>query len=322
MYRGSVGFWIKWMENVQQKPETEAFFSFTFLSLADVTQTWHTDWAPYGHLSRASARSRAVWRKHDAVPLSAHLLHVGRQQKCGRQKLVLFVHHFSLTWAVVVGACRDEVHILADGVKQQSLKAAGEVGCVNWVWLSVEEAHKVFLKYFQSSYGDLFPPQSQSQSAIDSLEAVLSREGKIYIPLVIEEPGGVFLLGALLLQQRQQPLLLLPRAVHEVIPWLYVVPVGAGLSEDGWDGWVTANFQIIFGALIPLKKISKEACVLLSAEALLAFGSGNEVRVADGLVDIKLLLFGWWYSFGGRAGQGGAFTLLYQAVKTEDWMLI
>lgn len=28
---------------------------------------------------------------------------------------------------------------------------AGKFGCVNWVWLSVEEAQKVFLKYFQSS---------------------------------------------------------------------------------------------------------------------------------------------------------------------------
>ena len=42
--------------------------------------------------------------------------------------------------------------------------------------------------------------------------------------------------------------------------YLYVVSIGAGLSEDGRDGWVTANFQIIFGALLSLKKISKEAC--------------------------------------------------------------
>lgn len=40
---------------------------------------------------------------------------------------------------------------------------------------------------------------------------------------------------------------------------LYVVSVGAGLGEDGWDGRVTANFQIIFGALVPLKEISKKA---------------------------------------------------------------
>lgn len=77
-------------------------------------------------------------------------------------------------------------------------------------------------------HGDLFPPQSRSQPAVDSLKAVLSSEGKIYceemsdsqpdshawkqpaqkqaqtetltIPLVFEGPGGVFLLGALLLQ--------------------------------------------------------------------------------------------------------------------------
>lgn len=60
-----------------------------------------------------------------------------------------------------------------------------------------------------------------------------------------------------------------------------------------------------------------ELTVLLSAEALLAFGPGCEVRVADGLVDIELFLFGGWHSLGRRARQWGAFTLLYQAGKTE-----
>lgn len=180
--------------------------------------------------------------------------------------------------------------------------------------LSIEEAQKVFFKHFQSSHGDLFSFQSRSQPSIDSLEAVLSSEGRIYIPLVFKEPVGIFLLGILLLEQRQQPLLLLTRAIHEVIPRLDVVSVGAGFSEDGRDGRITANLQIIFGALILLKKISKEARVLLSAEALLAFGSGSEVRVADGLIDKELLLFGGRHSFGGRAGQGAAFTLLYQDI--------
>lgn len=40
------------------------------------------------------------------------------------------------------------------------------------------------------------------------------------IPLIFGEPVGVFLLGLLLLQQGQQPLLLLTGAIHEVIPWL------------------------------------------------------------------------------------------------------
>ena len=62
--------------------------------------------------------------------------------------------------------------------------------------------------------------------------------------------------------------------------------------------------------------------VLLSTEALLAFGSGNEVRVADGLVDIELLLFGWRHSLGRRVGQGRAFPLLYQAFKTDDKMAL
>lgn len=57
--------------------------------------------------------------------------------------------------------------------------------------------------------------------------------------------------------------------------------------------------------------------VLLSAKALLAFGSGSKVRVSDGLVDEELLPFGWRDSLGWRAGQGGAFTLLYQALNTK-----
>lgn len=43
------------------------------------------------------------------------------------------------------------------------------------------------------------------------------------------------------------------------ITHLDIVSIGAGLSEYSWDGWITANFQIIFGALIPLKEISKVA---------------------------------------------------------------
>lgn len=171
-----------------------------------------------------------VWKR--ILVVSAHLLQVGRQQKLRRQKLFLFVDHFSLTGPVAVGACRDEVHVLADGVKQQPFKAAGEVGCVNRARMSIKEAHKISLKNFQRSHGDLFPFQSCSQPAIDPLEAVLSSEGRIYIPLVLEESVGIFLLGLLQLQQRQQPLLLLARAVHEVIPRLYVVSIGAGLSED------------------------------------------------------------------------------------------
>lgn len=180
--------------------------------------------------------------------------------------------------------------------------------------MSVEEAQEIFLQDFQSSHGDLFPLQRGPQPAVDSLEAFLSGEGRIYIPWVFEEPAEGFLLGLILLQQRQQSLLLLTGAIHEVIPWLYEVSVGAGFGEDGWDGRVTAYLQVIFGAFIPLQKIRKKASVLLSAEALLAFGSGSEVRVADGLVDIKLLLFGGRHSLGRRAGQGGAFALLYQDI--------
>lgn len=83
---------------------------------------------------------------------------------------------------------------------------------------------------------------------------------RLTIPLVFEELVGVFLLGLLQLQQREQPLLLLTRAIHEVVPRLYIVSIGADFIEDGWDGWVAANLQIVFGALIFLKEISKVAC--------------------------------------------------------------
>lgn len=64
-----------------------------------------------------------------------------------------------------------------------------------------------------------------------------------------------------------------------------------------------------------------ELTVLLPAEALLAFGSGSEVGVADGLVDKKLLPLSGRHTFGRRAGQRGAFTLLYQAGEDRSkWL--
>lgn len=42
--------------------------------------------------------------------------------------------------------------------------------------------------------------------------------------------------------------------------YLYVVSIRADFREDRWDGRVTANFQIVFGALILLKEISEKAC--------------------------------------------------------------
>lgn len=41
------------------------------------------------------------------------------------------------------------------------------------------------------------------------------------------------------------------------VTYLHVVAIGAGLREDSRYGWITAHFQVIFGALIPLKEISK-----------------------------------------------------------------
>lgn len=61
--------------------------------------------------------------------------------------------------------------------------------------------------------------------------------------------------------------------------------------------------------------------ILLSAKALLAFGTGNEVRVAYGLVDEELLPFGLRDSLGWGARQGGAFALLYQAGNPNKYSL-
>lgn len=44
--------------------------------------------------------------------------------------------------------------------------------------------------------------------------------------------------------------------------------------------------------------LRRDLTVLLPALALLAFGSGDEVRVADGLADVEVLLFGR-HSLGG-----------------------
>lgn len=131
-----------------------------------------------------------------------------------------------------------------------------------------------------------------TQRAKSQLEALT-------ILVVLVEAVGGFFAGVLFLQQRQEPLLLLAAAVHEIVPWLKeqqwkilktpsqildprqilervisldghhtlqsevtyldVVCIAASLREDSWDGWITAHFQIIFGALIPLKEISKMA---------------------------------------------------------------
>lgn len=52
-------------------------------------------------LLAAAEPCRGSWAR---LPVSAHLLQVGRQLKCRRQELFLFVHHFGLTWPIVVNA--------------------------------------------------------------------------------------------------------------------------------------------------------------------------------------------------------------------------
>lgn len=69
----------------------KGIFELCFLSFAGFTRQ-HTQ--TYLHLSELWMEET---RKHVAVLISAHLLQVGRQQESRRQKLFLFVHHFSLT---------------------------------------------------------------------------------------------------------------------------------------------------------------------------------------------------------------------------------
>lgn len=85
------------MENLPQRPEGSMRFSALFSELG---QHWTDITYRLCILSTClsvPACSTAVWRKLDVVLISAHLLHVGRQQKSRRQKHFLFVHHFSLT---------------------------------------------------------------------------------------------------------------------------------------------------------------------------------------------------------------------------------
>lgn len=125
------------------------------LSILDVTQTIKYSLRTVSEPPPASSVwSRTVWVKEEGL-ISAHLLQVGRQQMSRRKKLFLFVNYFSLTHTVAVCACRDEVHVLADGMKKQPLKAGGKLSCVNWLGLSIKEAHKIFLKNFKSSYWNL-----------------------------------------------------------------------------------------------------------------------------------------------------------------------
>lgn len=180
---------------------------------------------------------------------------------------------------------------------------------------------------------DLFPSQSRSQPAIDSLETVLSSEGDVYceetsggrskshtgkqsghkrrrspflsslgspLPFFFLAPSCSSRESSLSCSspeqfmksfhgwkdntgtkssfwnfthaRKQTDSILWSHLIETRLCWhfelerkewkttnLYVVFIGAGLSEDGRDGWITANFQIIFGTLIPLKKISKVA---------------------------------------------------------------
>lgn len=71
-------------------------FQRCFLSLANTGQTSHTDCTSYLHVFEFLPAT-AEEKKLDGLLLSAHPLHVSGQQKRGRQKHFLFVHHFSLT---------------------------------------------------------------------------------------------------------------------------------------------------------------------------------------------------------------------------------
>lgn len=124
------------MENSLQRPEDnqEEMGIFQLFAKRDGLYRYYVQTVHLVYISHSSCLQLSPVEEtgsQNVVLVSAHLLQVGRQQKRRRQKLVLFVHHFSLTCPFVVCACRDEVHILADGMKQQSFKTASEVGGVN-----------------------------------------------------------------------------------------------------------------------------------------------------------------------------------------------
>lgn len=74
----------------------------TYIFLPAAGQTLpHRQPASYLHLEEYQPVSAAKRRQ---LLVSAHLLHVGRQHECWRQKHVSFVHHLSLTGSVVVSA--------------------------------------------------------------------------------------------------------------------------------------------------------------------------------------------------------------------------
>lgn len=79
--------WLELLDNLLQRPERQKLHFLTFLKRLNVQEL-----LPVVH-QRGRNGSGA-----------AHLLHVGRQQRPGGQEHLLFVHHFSLTGPIVVGA--------------------------------------------------------------------------------------------------------------------------------------------------------------------------------------------------------------------------
>lgn len=97
------------MSYTNKKIKEKTFFNFFFFFLEPSKHWANIMYRPHSlmmGLRVPACGGLAVGGKPDELLISAHLLHVGRQQKSRRQKHFLFIHHFGLTWSVVEGALK------------------------------------------------------------------------------------------------------------------------------------------------------------------------------------------------------------------------
>lgn len=163
------------------------------------------------------------------------------------------------------------------------LSSEGNVYCEEWEWRSPKKPHMKTTRLQTSTNGDThhssrlwgagagwcfssWPPPAPAETTASPAPHRSSSWSHSMAETTREEQGQffkvtLFLLGAFRFDRAWITFEGSWKSKTQLkTTYLYVVSVGAGLSEDGWDGWITTNFQIIFGAVIPLKKISKEAC--------------------------------------------------------------
>lgn len=124
------------MSYTNEKIKEKTFFDFSFLELG---KHWaNIMYRPHSltmGLRVPVCGSLAVGGKLDELLISAHLLHVGRQQKSRRQKRFLFIHHFGLTWSVVEGALKTD--------KQQSGLSCDWNKLALWAWIGLGKEYSI-----------------------------------------------------------------------------------------------------------------------------------------------------------------------------------